>query len=483
MILIISLIIFFIVFTAVFSKHLNIPVILIAIFVGIIFGSDVSGFVYFDNTEFVKKFSDIVLVFVLFSGGFNIQYNKLKEVIKQSMVLATLGVFITALLTAFLFHKITGWTLLNSFLLAGIISSTDAAAVFSILKNKIITNKVGNITEIESAANDPMAIIMTTFIIQAIISGNRSLSSIVFLEFIWQFVGGALVGYLVGNLSYRLLKYVLDLYKEYIFLFLIGVALCAYGSAILLHSSGALAAFFCGIALGNKKFPLKKGIASFVDTISFITNVFLFILLGLLAFPKEFIKTWPYSILLFVILTFIGRPITVFLCTRKWKLNFKENIFLSWSGIRGAVPIMLAIYPMAAGLSNGKDIFNIIFLTVIISMVLQGTTIGPLANYFDFSKAVKQKPLQAMELVTVIDTDYELLEIYLDEEIYEGKIRISDLKLPSDTTITMISRNGKIIAPLGKTLIHQGDVVSLLTKETKIERIIEEFYSHLKKEL
>lgn len=481
MILIISLIIFFIVFTAVFSKHLNIPVILIAISVGIIFGSDVSGFVYFDNTEFVKQFSDIVLVFVLFAGGFSIHYKDLKEIIKPTLTLATLGVLITALLTAFIFHKLTNWTMLNSFLLAGIISSTDAAAVFSILKNKIITNKVGKITEVESAANDPMAIIMTTFIIQAIVSGNKSVNSGVFLEFIWQFIGGALVGYIIGNLSYKLLKFVLDLYKEYIFLFLIGIALCAYGSAILLNASGALAAFFCGIVLGNKKFPLKKGIASFVDTISFITNVFLFILLGLVAFPKEFVNTWHYSILLFAILTFVGRPLTVFLCTRRWKLSMKENIFLSWSGIRGAVPIILAIYPLAVGLPNGKDIFNIIFLTVIISIVVQGTTIGSLANYLGFSKEVKQKPLQAMELVTVIDTDYELLEIHLDEDIYEGKVRISDLKLPSETTITMISRNGKIIAPLGKTLIQQGDTISVLTKASKVERIMDELFSNLKK--
>lgn len=172
---------------------------------------------------------------------------------------------------------------------------------------------------------------------------------------------------------------------------------------------------------------------------------------------------------------------SVFICTRKWKLNFRENIFLSWSGIRGAVPIMLAIYPLAAGLSNGKDIFNIIFLTVIISIVVQGTTIGPLANYLDFSKKVKQKPLQAMELVTVIDTDYELLEIHLDEDIYDGKVRISDLKLPSETTITMISRSGKIIAPLGKTLIQQGDTISVLTKASKVERIMDELFSNLKK--
>ena len=176
---------------------------------------------------------------------------------------------------------------------------------------------------------------------------------------------------------------------------------------------------------------------------------------------------------LFVILTFIGRPISVFLCTFKWKLNFKENIFLNWSGIRGAVPIILAIYPLASGIDKGQEMFNIIFLTVIISIVVQGTTIGFLADYFSFSKIIKHKPLQVMELVTVIDTDYELLEIHLDEDIYKGKVKISNLNLPSDTTITMITRNGKILAPTGKTYIYSGDTISILAKNSKVKDITE----------
>jgi potassium/hydrogen antiporter len=483
MILIISFIIIFIVITALFSNKLNIPVIMIALFVGIIFGSDISGFVYFDNSEFVKNFSDIVLVFVLFAGGFDLKSDKLKKIIKPSITLATIGVFLTALITTLLFHFIFKWTLIESFLLASIISSTDAAAVFSILKNKTISNKVGAITEVESAANDPMAIIMTTFIVK-LMAGNTNIPiySVLF-SFIWQLLGGAFIGYIVGIISFFMLKRILKLYKEYIFLFLIGIILLSYGLAIFCHASGPLSAFFCGIYLGNKKFPLKNGISSFVETISFITNVFLFILLGLLVFPKEFLNIWPFSVGLFIIITFISRPICVFLCTLKWKLNLKENIFLSWSGIRGAVPIILAIYPLSAGLEKGNNIFNIIFLTVIISIVVQGTTIGKLADYFNFSKLVKHKPLQTMELVTVVDTDYELLQIYLDEDFYNGKVKISALNLPSDTTITMITRNGKILAPTGKTFISSGDTLSILTKAREVEPILEEFSSKLKKQL
>lgn len=469
MILISALIIIFIVMTAIFSKQLNIPVILIALLVGIVFGSDVSGFVYFDNSEFVRKFSDVVLIFVLFAGGFNSQYHKLKAIIKPAIVLATIGVLVTAVLSAFIFSKFTSYSFGISLLIASIISSTDAAAVFSILKNKTIVNKVGSLTEVESAANDPMAIVLTTFVLSYITGTGIGKTSDILLNFLWQFVGGILIGWIVGLIAYHMLKYVLNLYKEYIFLFLIGVILLTYGLAVQVNASGALAAFFCGIILGNKKFPLKKGISSFVETISFITNVILFILLGLLVFPKEFSNIWDKSLLLFFIITFIGRPISIFLCSLKWKLNFKENVFLSWSGIRGAVPIILAIYPLAAGLPEGKEIFNMIFLAVVISIVVQGMSIGKLADYFKLSKASKNKPFQALELMTVVSTDYDLVELYIDEDIYEGFVKISELNLPTETTITMVTRNGKIIAPLGDTVLQHGDVISILTKASKIE--------------
>lgn len=473
MVLISALIIIFIVITAIFSKHLNIPVILIALAVGMIFGSDISGFVYFDNSEFVRKFSDIVLIFVLFAGGFNSQYHKLKAIIKPAIVLATVGVIITAIVSALFFKSITGYSLGISFLIASIISSTDAAAVFSILKNKTIINKVGSLTEVESAANDPMAIILTTFVINYLVGSNIGSTGEVLFKFFWQFIGGILIGWGIGILTFKLLKYVLNLYKEYIFLFLIGVILFTYGLAIQFHASGALAAFFCGITLGNKKFPLKQGISSFVETISFITNVSLFILLGLLVFPKEFIHIWKEAVLLFLIITFIGRPLSIYICSLKWKLSFKEGVFLNWSGIRGAVPIILATYPLAAGMAEGKDIFNIIFLCVLISIVVQGMTIGKLSDLFNFSKLSKHKPLQALELTTVVSTDYELIELFVDEDLYKGSVKISDLNLPMETTITMITRNGKIIAPLGSTILYEGDTISILTKSSNIEEVSE----------
>lgn len=473
MILTAALIIIFIVMTAIFSKQLNIPVILIALIVGMIFGSDISGVVYFDDSEFVRKFSDVVLTFVLFAGGFNSQYHRLKAIIKPAIVLATIGVVITAGSTALIFSKFTGYSLGVSVLIASIISSTDAAAVFSILKNKTIINKVGSLTEVESAANDPMAIILTSFVVSYLVSSNIGNTSEIFVRFLWQFIGGIFIGWLIGILVYNLLKYVLNLYKEYIFLFLIGIILLTYGLAVHLHASGALAAFFCGITLGNKKFPLKKGISSFVETISFITNVMLFILLGLLVFPKEFVHIWKEATILFFIITFIGRPISIYICSLKWRLNLKEGIFLSWSGIRGAVPIILATYPLAAGLPEGKDIFNTIFLSVLISIVFQGMTIGKLADFFKFSKQSKAKPLQALELMTVVSTDYELVELYIDEDLYKGSVKISDLILPTKTTITMVTRNGKIIAPLGSTVLYEGDTVSILTKASQIEETSE----------
>lgn len=226
--------------------------------------------------------------------------------------------------------------------------------------------------------------------------------------------------------------------------------------------------------MGNNKLPYKNGIASFTEILSFIANVGLFVLLGLLVFPKNFSKIWFLGIILFLIITLIARPITVFLCTFLTKLSIKEKIFLSWSGIRGAVPIVLATYPAAAGIDNQHEIFNIVFFSVILSVIFQGTTIGKLADLFKLSIKSRNRAMQTMELVTIHDTNYELIEIIIDDEIYQGECKVSDLSLPIGTTITMINRNNFVIAPSGQTLIIPGDVLSVLVDKNKINECTNE---------
>ena len=474
--LIIGSILVFMVILAFFSKKRNIPLIIIALITGIIFGSDVTGIIYYDNAELTKNFANIALVFVLFYGGFGTKETDLKPVIKVTLVLATFGVLLTATITGIIFSFVSDWDIKTALLLGAIISSTDAAAVFSILRTKTIKKEISSITEIESAANDPMAILTTTFLISLIVGSNAGIGTSI-LWVIWQLVVGVLLGILLG----KVFSYIFDKIKKidigYYYLFVIGSILFCYGLADFLKASGMIAVFFMGYIMGNKKLPFKSGISSFLETLSFISNVGLFVLLGLLVFPKQFSSIWGLGVLVFVIITFISRPLSVFVCTLFNKFTLKERIFMSWSGIRGAVPIVLATYPIAAGIDKNSEIFNIVFFAVGLSILIQGTTIGKLASIFNLTVKSKNKPIQTMELVTILETNYDLIEVEIDKEVFSKECKISDLKLEKDVTITMINRNDKIIAPSGSIIIKPGDVLFILVQQNKIKEVTKSILS------
>ena len=474
--LIIGIILVFIVFIAAFFKRWNIPLIVIALGIGIFFGSDVTGLIYFDNATLTKKITDIALMFVLFAGGFETKKEDLKIVMKPALILATVGVLVTALVGALIFTFIFKWDFITSLLLCSIISSTDASAAFSILRSRSIDTMATSITKVESATNDPMAIILTTFVLQLKLGAQFNTSSSI-LIFLWSLVGGIGFGCLIGYLGKFLFNKLKDLDAGYYHLFLLGLIFLSFGLAQLCKASGMMAVFFSGFILGNTKLPYNTRIASFTDTLSFIANVGIYVLLGLLVFPSKFPDIWLYGVILFLIITFIARPVTVFLATYFSKLSIKENIFLSWSGIRGTVPIILATYPIVAGIDPQHQIFNIVFIAVILSILFQGTTIGKLADILKLNNKKKIDVKHLMELVTLHNIDYELIEIFIDDEIYEGGCKISDLNLPLNTTITMINRNNEIIAPSGQTTILPGDVLFVLVEKNNIEKTTNQVFS------
>lgn len=468
--LIIAVILLFMVFVARVSSKLNVPLIIIALAIGIIFGSDVTGLIYFDDAIFTRDVANIALIFILFAGGYGTKSHNFKPVAKPAMLLATAGVIITALITASLFSFITGWPFLKSLLISAIISSTDAAAVFSILRTRSINKNVSSLTEIESAANDPMAIISTVFILQ-LVAGAAADTSSSLLLFIWQLAGGVAFGILTGNAGTFLFNRIRNIDIGYYYVFLIGIILFSFSIADMSRASGMLSAFFTGYVLGNKKIPFKSGITSFTEILSFIANVGLFILLGLLVFPHRFSGIWTTGIIVFMVLTFVGRPVAVLICTALNGLNLREKLFISWGGLRGAVPIVLATYPAAAGIDEEHQIFNIVFFAVTLSILIQGTTIGWFADFLKLTRKPRMKPGQTMELVTIHDTDYELVQIFIDPDMYKGEPKISDMGLPPGVTITMINRNNTVIAPRGSTVIYPGDVLSVLVSSEKVKLV------------
>lgn len=474
-----GLIIALIVLIASFFKHWNIPLILIALAIGIIFGSDVTGIIYFDNAELTKQITDIALMFILFAGGYETKTKDLKNILKPALLLSSIGVLLTGVICALLFSLIFKWDFLHSLLLSAIISSTDASAIFSILRGGNIDKQTTSLIKLESATNDPMAIIFTTFLIQLSQGFNFTFSTI--LIFLWLFIGGIAIGILIGVLSKIIIKKIKDLDAGYYHLLIIGIIFFSFGIAELCNANGLMAVFFTGLILGNTKLPYNNRIASFTDTLSFITNVVIYVLLGLLAFPSKFPEIYLYGIGLFLILTLVARPVTVFLLTAFTKLSIQKKTFISWSGIRGTVPIVLATYPLIAGLDPNHQMFNIIFIAVILSIVVQGSSLNKIANLLKLTTKKKKKVLNSMELVTVHDTEVDLIEIFIDDELYSGECLVADLNLPPNSTITMINRNNEVIVPSGQTVIKPGDILYLLIEKDNIDMAIDEILSNFEK--
>jgi len=479
MFLIAALILLAIIFVAKIASKWRVPLVVVSLFAGMIFGDDILKIVHFHDYAYARRIADYALVFVLFIGGFGTKKERLKMVLGPAMVLATVGVMMTAGITMTLFVYLLKLPMQQAILIGCIIASTDAAAVFSILRSRSLNPKLSSVVEIESATNDPMAIILTTIAVKLTVafalSGNvdttqTALQPInLMLSLIWQIVGGVGIGLLIGWVMVFVSRFVAELDKGYYYIYIISIIMLSYGAANVAGASGILSAFFAGFVLGNSNIPYKSTSSTLLDALSTIGNVVIFVLLGLLVSPRDFLGVFKDGILLFLILTLVARPVTVAACTFFAKYSWKENVFLSWSGLRGAVPIVLATYPAAENIEGAKYIFNVVFFAVLLSMLVQGGTITKLADKLKLAYKSRPKPRQVMELVSMHNSGMELVEIDVDDDIYSGSAVVSAFRLPAGTTITMINRNDKIIAPTGQTKIVAGDIIYVLVKSNEVE--------------
>ncbi|HOE91412.1 MAG TPA: cation:proton antiporter, partial [Candidatus Cloacimonadota bacterium] len=341
---------------------------------------------------------------------------------------------------------------------------------FSILKNQQLQTKVKTVTEMESVLNDPMAIVLTTFVL-SLLGGEKLNLARATLMILWQLLGGVGIGVIIGLLAVFILNKIRNNEKEFFYVYLIAIVLLGFSIAEMLKVSGVISSFFTGFILGNGKIPYKKGLLAFNNTLSFITNMGLFILLGLLSSPSQFYQVWWQGILIFIIISFIARPIAVWLLTLLTDLNIKEKTFVIWGGVRGTVPIVLATYPAAAGFDDTNQIFNIVFFIVALSMLFQGTTLTYLMKKLGLQSKDKDRTSRTLELVTIQDTNYEVIDVYIDPDFYEGSCHIYELKLPPGTLIIFVTRNRKLIPPYGGTLIKPNDTLTILVDKEDIDMI------------
>lgn len=450
-----------VVLAAVWLDRWSVPVILVALCAGIIFGSDVLNLWSFDNVSLTNHVTNIALVFILFQGGFSTKKQEFKAVALPAGGLATWGVVLTAATTFGVLYGVLNWPFEKAILLSVIISSTDAAATFSILRRKSLPSKLASTVEIESAANDPMAILLTIIAVQSLSSGQPKWYLSV-LSFFWKFTVAPVLGWLLARASIWLFNRLRPQDRGHYYVLSLGIILLVYGLAELIYTSGMLAVFIAGYVIGNHSFVHKQGISNFVAALSTIANIGMFALMGLLVFPHQWSALWFEGLVLFLTLTFAARPVAVLLGTIGMRIGIKEKLFISWAGLRGAVPIVLATYPLAAGMAIGQDVFNLVFFAVLLSILIQGSTMGHFAMWLGLSSPSRPKPLYKLELITMAESDLDLIEVDLPDPKGSLGPMIKELKLPQAAVITMITRGDNVIAPTGSTRLQGWDQITIL---------------------
>lgn len=356
----------------------------------------------------------------------------------------------------------------EGFLFGAIVGSTDAAAVFAVLKGQNIKSKIESTLEFESGSNDPMAMILTITFIELISLSQSSIASVVLL-FFWQMIAGLLLGNLFGKLAiFSINKINLDSSGLYP-VFALAFALLTYSVSDLINASGILAVYIAAMVIGNADLMYRHSIFRFHEGFAWMAQIIMFTILGLLVFPKQIfaMDIIIKGLLLSLILMVIARPIAVYLSTIKMGFDFKEKVFLSWAGLKGAVPVVLATFPMAAGLENGQLFFNVVFFVVFISALVQGSTISYFAKMLDLIGPEKSEPMHSLELISIGKANAEMVEYEIQDDNPNiiGK-RLAEIDFPKDALINAIIRGNDLIPPTGNTQIEVGDILYILVSRS-----------------
>jgi len=458
-----SLLLFLSIFASKSTQRFGVPALIVFLGIGMLAGADGPGGIYFDDPRIAQILGIIALNFILFSGGLDTKWQSVKPVLYQGLSLSTLGVLMTAFLTGWFAHKILGLTLIEGLLLGSIVSSTDAAAVFTILRGKGVGLK-GNLRpalELESGSNDPMAYFLTTSFIALALMPDSSAWVMIPTFFLQMSIGGA-IGYLMGKIMIRLINKInLEVDGLYPVL-LIAFMFFAYSATELLYGNGFLAVYISAVILGNASFIHKKSILKFFDASAWLMQIVMFLTLGLLVFPSEMIDTIVPGLAISMFIILVARPTAVFVSLAFSKLNVKDKVFISWVGLRGAVPIIFATYPLLAGLEKASVIFNIVFFISVLSVALQGTTLSIVAKWLHRSvpESIKRKFPLDIELGDEVRS--ELAEIMVEESSFAANRPIVDLDFPKAGLIVMIKRDGKYLTPNGATVLYPGDLLTVM---------------------
>lgn len=459
-----------------FSERFGIPALSLFLLIGMLAGSEGLGGIYFDDPVIAQAIGFFALAVILFSGGLETHWGSIRGVMKESLVLATLGVSLTALILGVAAHYILGVSLLEGLLIGAITSSTDAAAVFALLRASGIRlkEKLSPILELESGSNDPMAVFLTISLIQLIQNPDQPWVNLIGLFFQQMLLGGIL-GVLFGKLLLYMINRLRLGYEGLYPVLALGIILLTFGAATLIGGSPFLAVYLAGLTLGRSDFLHKRGLIRFYEGLAWLFQIVMFLALGLFVFPSRVISVFVPGMILAIILIFIARPLSVWLCMLPFRLPTRDKNFIAWVGLRGAVPIILATYPRLAGIEQSDLIFNIIFFVVLTSLLIQGTTISTTARLLKVNDPNKPKPNYPLEVDPLQGWKGELREIVIPENSCVVGKAIFELGLPGDYLIVLLARDDEFIIPNGSLVFQEGDRLLGLANDESHQDVLTKF--------
>jgi len=450
------------------TSRWGVPTLIFFLLVGILAGSEGIGGIPFDDMHTAQFIGIIALNFILFSGGLSTDWHTIRPVMRTGLALSTLGVLLTAISVGVFVHYLLGFTLPEGLLLGSIVSSTDAAAVFSILRGKGIGLKgaLRPVLELESGSNDPMAYFLTISLTAVVKEGHFPAGELLLL-FVKGFIIGGAMGYSTGKLSFWLINRI-HLNNQGLYpVLLMGLAMFSYAATEFLGGNGFLAIYICAVILGSSNFIHKRSLIQFYDGIAWLMQIILFLSLGLLVFPSKVLAVGGYGLLISAFLIFVARPIGVFGSLLFHKANRRSKLFLSWVGLRGAVPIVFATYPKIAGLAQSDMIFNLVFFIAITSVIIQGTTLPAVAKMLHLTVPGRAKRRSGSDLEFIDPTMSVREEIVLPHHSIVNGRRIVEINFPKTAKILLVVRGKDYITPVGSTVLRGDDKLLILAENEK----------------
>ena len=465
------------------SYRTGLPLLLVFLLVGMIFGVDGLG-ISFENMHTAQFVGMVALCIILFTGGTSTEIKAIRPVIGPGLMLSTLGVLVTAGVTGLFIFWLSGmsWTnihfaLVPSLLLASTISSTDSASVFGILgsRNVGLKQNLRPLLELESGSNDPMAYMLTIILIEAATVGEGLSAGDVCVQLLLQFGIGGIMGWLLGRAGVWLSRCYRNLGNArnedfgqstaMVSILAMAIVFLTFTSTTTLGGNGYLAVYICGIVFGNSRVPFKKGVGRFMDGVTWLSQIVVFIMLGLLVNPHEMLSVAAVSLLIGTFMIFVGRPLSVFLCLTPFRrIGLRAKTFVSWVGLRGAVPIIFATYPVVAHVEGASQIFNIVFFVTILSLLVQGTSVIASARKLGLVEdAAPNEDAFGVDLADEHPTS--LTTIVLSEADLASGNTLKDMSLPEGSLVMMIRRGDRYIVPDGKRRLLPGDALLLIREQ------------------